>query len=52
MGACFKYQGLNTFKISFQENMWNENFRKSRVLPDKLVAIVIPDNLGNQNNFI
>ena len=39
---------LKTFKISFQGNIWNENFRKSQVLPDKLVAMVIPDNLGNQ----
>ena len=38
---------LKAFKISFQGNIWNENFRKSRVLPDKLVAMVIPDNLGN-----
>ena len=28
--------------------MWNDNFRESRVLPDKLVAMVTPDNLGNQ----
>ena len=28
--------------------MWNDNFKKSRVLPDKLVAMVTPDNLGNQ----
>ena len=26
----------------------NDNFRKSRVLLDKLVAMVTPDNLGNQ----
>ena len=25
--------------------------RKSRVLPDKLFAMVTPDTLGNQNNF-
>ena len=31
--------------------MWNDNFRKSRVLSDKLVAMVTPDNLGNQNNY-
>ena len=24
--------------------MWNDNFRKSLVLPDKLVAMVTPDN--------
>ena len=28
--------------------MWNDNFRKSQVLPDKLVAMVTPDNLRNQ----
>ena len=28
--------------------MWNDDFRKSQVLPDKLVAMVTPDNLGNQ----
>ena len=26
----------------------NDNFRKSRVPPDKLVAMVTLDNLGNQ----
>ena len=39
---------LKTFKISLQGNIWNDNFRKSRVLPDKLVAMVTPDNLGDQ----
>ena len=29
----------------------DDNFRKSRVPPDKLVAIVTPDNLGNQKLF-
>ena len=37
-----------TSKISFQGNIWNNNFRKSCVLPDKLVAVVTPDNIGNQ----
>ena len=36
---------LKTLKISLYGN---SNFRKSRVLPDKLVAMVTPDNLGNQ----
>ena len=31
-----------------QGNIWNDNFRKPRILPDKLVATVTPDNLGNQ----
>ena len=26
----------------------HRNFRKFRVLPDKLVAMVTPDNIGNQ----
>ena len=38
----------NTFKILLYGNIWNNNFRKSQVLPDKLVAMVTPDNLGNQ----
>ena len=28
--------------------IWNDNFRKSRVPPDKLVAMVTLDNLSNQ----
>ena len=28
--------------------MWNDNFGKSGVPPDKLVAMVTPDNLRNQ----
>ena len=28
--------------------MWNDNFRKSQVLLDKLIAMVTADNLGNQ----
>ena len=39
---------LKTFKISLLGNIWNDNFRKSRVLPDKLVAMVTPNNQGNQ----
>ena len=31
--------------------MWNNNFRKYRVLSDNLVAMVTPDNLGNQKYF-
>ena len=34
--------------LKFRYNIWNNNFRKSRVLPDKLVAMVTLDNLGNQ----
>ena len=26
----------------------NDNFRKSQILPDKLVAMITPDNLENQ----
>ena len=43
---------FENFKISFKGNIWNENFRKSRVLPDKLVPMVTPDNLGNQRYLI
>ena len=39
---------LKTFKISFSGNIWNDNFRKSRVVPDKPVAMVTTDNVGNQ----
>ena len=28
--------------------MWKDNFRKSQELHDKLVAMVTPNNLGNQ----
>ena len=38
----FPYENFQNFVI------WKDNFRKSRVLPDKLVAVVTPDNLGNQ----
>ena len=31
--------------------MWNDKFRKSRVLPDKLVAMVTPDNLANHKKL-
>ena len=37
-----------TSKISLEGNKWNDDFRKSLVLPDELVAMVTPDNLGNQ----
>ena len=39
---------METLKISFLGNIWNDNFRKSQVLPDKLVAMITPGNLGNQ----
>ena len=39
---------MKTLKISLEGNIWNDNFRKSRVPPDKLVAMVTLDNLGNQ----
>ena len=29
--------------------MWNDNFRKSRVLPEKLVAMITLDNNNNNN---
>ena len=29
-------------------NIWNDNFRKYLVLPGKLIALLTPDNLGNQ----
>ena len=35
---------LITFKISIKENIWNNDFRKSRVLSEKLVAMVTSDN--------
>ena len=38
-----------TLKFRLLGNIWNDNFRKSRVLPDKLVAMVTMDNLRNQN---
>ena len=41
---------LKTLK-SLYENIWNDNFRKFRALPDKLVAMVTPDNLGNQKQL-
>ena len=42
---------FENFKIFAIRNIWNNNFRKSRVLPDKLIAMVTPDNLGNQKNI-
>ena len=39
---------LKTLKISLEGNIWNDNFGKSLVLPDKVVPMVTPDNLGNQ----
>ena len=42
------YFTLKTFKFSLLGSIWNDNFRKSRVLPDRLVAMVTLDNLGNQ----
>ena len=42
---------LKTFKISSYGNIWNDNFRKSRVPPDKLVAMVTPDNPENQKQL-
>ena len=43
---------LETFKISLQGNIWNDNFDKDRALSDKIVAMVTPDNLGNQKYFL
>ena len=39
-----------TFK-NFVKETWNDEFRKYRVLPDKLVAMVTPDNLGTKHNY-
>ena len=39
---------LKSFKIFLEGNIWNDNFRNPGVLPDKLIAMVTPDNLGNQ----
>ena len=36
------------FTFEVKRNIWNDNVRKSRVLPDKLVIMATPDNLGNQ----
>ena len=51
LGACFNYQVRFYFgklpKFRYKET-WNNNFRKSRLLLDKLVAMATPDNLGNQ----
>ena len=41
----FTFENFKNFVI--RKHM-NENFRKSRVFPDKLVAVVTPGNLGNQ----
>ena len=32
--------------------MWNDNFRKSRVPPDKLIAMATLDKLENKNSFL
>ena len=37
-----------TFENFVIRKHMDDNFRKSRVLPDKLVAMVTPNNLGNQ----
>ena len=34
--------------MSLSGNIWNDIFRKSQVLPVKIVAMVTPDNLENQ----
>ena len=49
-GAFFKYQLRFYFWkfLKFRYNIWNDNFRKSRVPHDKLIAMVMLDNLGNQ----
>ena len=36
------------FTLNFLIRKHMDNFRKSQVLPDKLVAMVTPDNLVNQ----
>ena len=41
----FTFENFQNFVI--REHIYN-NFRKSRVLPDKPVAMVTLDNLGNQ----
>ena len=48
--AFFKYQLRFSFwkLLKFRYNISNDNFRKSRVPPDKLIAMVMLDNLGNQ----
>ena len=38
----FTFENFENFVIR------KHNFRKSRVLPDKLVVMVTPNNLGNQ----
>ena len=43
-----EYSGRSCFHHHLLGNIWNDNFRKSRVLPDKLVAMVTPSNLMNQ----
>ena len=43
---------LETFKILLYGNIWNYNFRGCQALPDKLVATITPDNLGNQKQFL
>ena len=44
----FRYKKTYGTITSLQGNIWNDSFRKSRVLPDKLVAVVTADNLKNQ----
>ena len=41
---------LKNSKISLSGNISNDNFIKSRVLIDKLVAMVTQDNLRNLGN--
>ena len=43
----FTFENFQNFVIE-KHIIWNDNFRKSRVPPDKLVAMVTLDNLGNQ----
>ena len=43
--SYFTFENFSNFVI---RNIWNNNFRKSRVRPDKLVAMVTADKLGNQ----
>ena len=41
----FTSENFKNFVI--RKHIWIDNFRKSRVLLNKLVAVVTPDNLGN-----
>ena len=40
----------NVLEISLLGNIWNDKFRKSLVLLNKLVAVVTPDILGDQGD--